>query len=353
MLQEQLPLRLERVVRALPRGDVQPAVAKPQRVGQIGIPDGPRCIHPGLGLALAQARDRAARGAIHLQHEQLVPVDADGPRRVDLRDDAARELERRIGRVFGRTRIRVPALVDTLGNMRCAHTGDGAHRSNDLVEHVAPVAEHIDDDAATFLAFVVPGGALEWLHVLEHPVAEFTAHGQDAPEVPTSDQPLELDQARQEELVLNDAVLHAGALREPRQPQRRREVGRGGFLAVDVLAGADRRPDALGPPRRHLGVEVHGVRGIGQAALEVGAPALDLMLVCQSTQLVLVPAHEDGVRQHRVAVRQADASLLTDGDDGAREVLVSPHPSGDPVHDDADGAPGHYLSLSCARRATA
>ena len=65
------------------------------------------------------------------------------------------------------------------------------------------------------------------------------------------------------------------------------------------------------------------------------------MLVGQSTQLVLVPAHEDGVRQHRVAVRQADASLLTDGDDGAREVLVSPHPSGDPIHDDADGALGH------------
>src|SRR5205085_10988971 len=85
VLQEQLPLRLERIVRALPRGDVQPAVAKPQRVGQIGVPDGTRCIYPGLGLALAQARDRAARAAIHLQHEQLVPVDADGPRRVDLR----------------------------------------------------------------------------------------------------------------------------------------------------------------------------------------------------------------------------------------------------------------------------
>ena len=39
----------------------------------------------------------------------------------------------------------------------------------------------------------------------------------------------------------------------------------------------------------------------------------------------------------RRPVGQRDAALVTDGEDGAHQVLAVAHPSGDAVHGDADG----------------
>ena len=117
---------------------------------------------------------------------------------------------------------------------------DGAHAAEGVVEDVAPVAEHVADDAAAVLLAVVPGGALRGLPVaLEDPVAELAAHGEDAAEEAAVDQALELAQAGEEELVLHDAVLHAGGAGVGGEPEGGGERVGERLFAVDVLAGGD------------------------------------------------------------------------------------------------------------------
>jgi hypothetical protein len=49
----------------------------------------------------------------------------------------------------------------------------------------------------------------------EHPVSELDANREDVPEEPTLDEPVELQQAGEPELVLDDAVFDAGSLGGP------------------------------------------------------------------------------------------------------------------------------------------
>jgi len=58
--------------------------------------------------------------------------------------------------------------------------GNGLHCAEKIIEHVAPVAEHVDDDAAAVLLAVVPRWALGLdLVALKDPVAELAAHGEN------------------------------------------------------------------------------------------------------------------------------------------------------------------------------
>src|ERR1041385_2489364 len=99
---------------------------------------------------------------------------------------------------------------------------------------------------------------------LEHPVAELAAHAQDAPEESAVDEPLELADARQEQLVLDDAVP------DPTTAGQARELAclvRGGserLLAVDVLPRRDRPAHVVAPEARDRGIEVDRVQ-IGRA----------------------------------------------------------------------------------------
>ena len=98
-------------------------------------------------------------------------------------DDAAVELEGGVGGIVGGGLVALAGLVDALGDVRGAEAGDGFHVAEDVVEHVAPVAEHVEDDAAAVFGAVVPGRALGRLQVaLEHPVAELAADREDAAE---------------------------------------------------------------------------------------------------------------------------------------------------------------------------
>ncbi len=90
-------------------------------------------------------------GAVDLEGDEVVAADADGPGRVDLGDDAALELEGGVGGVVGVGGVALALLVDALGDMRGAEAADGLDLAEEVVEHVAPVAEHVEDDAAAVL----------------------------------------------------------------------------------------------------------------------------------------------------------------------------------------------------------
>ena len=138
-----------------------------------------------------------------------------------MRDHAARELERRIGGVVDVGLVGLAVLVPALGDMGRAEAGDALDLAEQVVEHVAPVAQHVEDDAAAVLLAVVPRRPLRRLPVaLEHPVAELAAHREDAAEEAGVDQHLELEQAGQEQLVLHHAVPDAGLLGGAHQVER-------------------------------------------------------------------------------------------------------------------------------------
>ena len=134
-----------------------------------------------------------------------------------------------------------PGLVDAGRDVRDRLGVDRLDAAEQVLEHVVPVREHVDDDAAAVLGAVVPARPLRGLPVaLEHPVAELAAHGEDAAEEAGVDQALELLQAGQVELVVHDAVLDAGGPGEAGELERLVEALGGRLLGVDRLARRDR-----------------------------------------------------------------------------------------------------------------
>ena len=318
------------------------------RARDVRVPDRHRRRRGGLDPALAQAGDRAAGGAVDLQLEQLVAVDAHAPRRVHLHDRPVLDLERGVGRVLGGDRVRVALLVGPLRDVDRPERRHGAHRPEQVVEHVAPVAEHVDDDPAAVLLAVVPARALRpGDRAGEDPVAELAADGEDAAEEPGVDQLAQLDQPGQEELVLDDAVAHARVAREPGQLQPVGERLGDGLLAVDVLARRDRPADRVRPLPRDLRVEVDAEAGVGERGVEVGGEALEPVLGGEPGELALVAADQHRLGpDHLATVR--DAALRADREDRADEVLVVAHAPGHAVHGDPD-AP-HAAALRRAGR---
>ena len=143
-----------------------------------------------------------------------------------------------------------------------------------IVEHVAPVAEHVDDDAAAVFLAVVPGRALRGNGVaFEDPVAELAAHAKMRPKKPRSISGLQLQHARQPELVLHHAVLHAGlfgqaAAVRARPPGCRKPASRSRCACRPRWPSSTSARAAV----RRLRVEVDGVVGIGQHLVQIGGP---------------------------------------------------------------------------------
>src|SRR5206468_12055220 len=161
---------------------------------------------------------------------------AHGPRTVEMRDDVACEPERRVrGIVCGRP-VLIAVFIPAGRDMPRAEAGNALDFPEQVVEHVAPVAQHVEDDSSAVLLAVVPGGPLRGLVIaLEHPVAELAPDREYFPEETGVAQRLDLQEPRQPELVLDDAVPNSRLFRSPIQVERLRERGRHGFLAVDVF----------------------------------------------------------------------------------------------------------------------
>ena len=262
------------------------------------------------------------------------------------------ELERRVRGVVGRRRVRLPFSSQRSGMCVAPRHITLLHAAEQVVEHVAPVAQHVDDDAAVVFLAVIPRRPLRLLPVaLEYPVAELAAHRQDAAEESAVDQHAAASSMPgQPQLVLHDAVAHAGALArgDTGRARRRRSVATG-FSRVDVLAGVDRLPDELRAQAGRRRIEVDRVVAIGERRVEVGRPARDAVRARQRLDLRGVAADEDRVGHHAAAVGERNAALRADRADRADEVLVRAHPAGDAVHDDADANRFHSALLVVIR----
>ena len=131
-----------------------------------------------LGRAVAQPGHRRAVCTVDLQRQQIIAAHAHVPRGVEVADHAVDQLEGRIRRVVGRALVGLARLVPALREMRRTEAGQRFHFAEQILDHVLPVAEHIDDDAAVLLLAVIPRRALQFLAnvIGEHQFQSFTAH---------------------------------------------------------------------------------------------------------------------------------------------------------------------------------
>jgi hypothetical protein len=204
------------------------------------------------------------------------------------------------------------------------------------------VREHVDGDAAPVGGAVVPRRPLRGLPVpLEHPVAELPAHGQDPAEEPAADQPVELADARQEELVLHHAVPDPGGVGQPGQPHRGLGAGGHGLLRVDVLAGLDGELHRLLPGGGDLRVEVDVHVRTGQGGGQIGGPVGQAVPARERAEPALVPADQYRLGPQHGAVPKWQATLLAQGQHGPHQVLAVAHPAGHSVQRDPHDGTGH------------
>jgi len=100
-----------------------------------------------------------------------------------VHDHAARELEGGVGRVVRGGLVLLALFIPAVWDMRGAEAAHGVHLAEEVVHHIAPVAQHVDDDAAAIRGPVVPRGALRGLIFAgEYPVAEVPLDGKYTPE---------------------------------------------------------------------------------------------------------------------------------------------------------------------------
>ena len=266
---------------------------------------------------------------------------------VEVRDRATLEFERRVRRVVRRARIGFPFSSQRAERASRRDTSRPSPRRT-VVEHVAPVAEHVEDDAAAILLSVVPRRPLAGLTRIpfEHPIAELAAHRQDVSEEARIAQRLRASAAREPKLVLHDAVLDTRLPGCAIDVERGRERGCHRLLAVDVLAGRDSLLDEPGPKLRRSGIEKHGVptgpqahpRGRSSSARCRGSWRAPAACPCSGPASI-------GSGMTRVPSARRTPPSLADFEDGAHEVLVGTHPAGHAVHDDSYPSLAQKISI--------
>ena len=290
-----------------------------------------------LDLGAEQSHDGRTERAVHVELDEFVTIHAYRPRRVDLRHDAVLEFEDAVRGVFRGRDVVLAVLVPPVADVhRCLriHGGDPAEQ---VLHYVVPVREHVDDDAAAIFRAVIPAGTLGRLPIaFEDPVSEFAAHREDAPEEAGIDQPPQLLQPRQIELVVHDSCLDAGFRREAREIQRFVHRLRGGLLRVDRLTGRDRLAEGPDARLRHEEVGVDLPPRVGERRVEVRRVVLDAVTGGEVGEFRRASADQDGLHGHLAAIGKNDAALVADGEDRPDEVLTVAHPARDTVHDDAD-----------------
>src|SRR5437763_6977190 len=176
MADEHLPFHLEAVVIRVAR-HLAPGYEEIDLWWHVRFPHRARRVHPRLAEAFLQARDRRPERSVDVEGDEIVAAHTRAPRAVDVGDDAIRELEGGVGGVIHIGLVGLAVLVPALRDVGRAEAGDAFDFAEQIVEHVAPVTEHVEDDAAAVLLAIIPRRTLRRLPVaFEHPVPEFAAY---------------------------------------------------------------------------------------------------------------------------------------------------------------------------------
>src|SRR5438034_2764739 len=96
-----------------------------------------------------------------------------------MRDDAPVKLKRRVSWIIRGARVALSRFVAAFGYVRGAKTRHSLYVSEQIIEHIAPVAQHVQNDSAAVFFPIIPGRALRGNDVaFEDPVAKLAANGE-------------------------------------------------------------------------------------------------------------------------------------------------------------------------------
>ena len=158
-----------------------------------------------------QTGDGRAFGAVYMKRHQIAAVNARTPGRIDLGDNTAFQFKGGVGGIVGVGVIWFIIFVPTFRIVNGTQTADGAHGTERVFQHIAPMTQHVQDDAAAIRLAIIPARPLGRFALAgKHPIAEFTPHRQDTTEKPLLDQMSQFQNARKGKFVMDDAVLGAG-----------------------------------------------------------------------------------------------------------------------------------------------
>ncbi len=230
--------------------------------------------------------------------------------------------------------------------MGCTETTHGGDGPEEIVEHIAPMTKHIENDAAAIGLTIVPARSLRRRSpiALEDPVAEFAAHREDATEETAIPQHAQLQQSGQEQLVLHHTMFEPRSLGLPGKSDCGFEVVADGLFAIDMLARRKRLADELGAHLRRASIEENRIVGIAQGFLKIDRPARYTVLVCDALNFFRVASDEDGIGHEAVAVPEQQPAGVAYREDRPDEVLIVPHTAGNAVHDQSEAPLRHRWS---------
>jgi hypothetical protein len=200
--------------------------------------------------------------------------------------------------------------------VRRAEATYGFDCPEEIIEHVAPVAEHIDDDSPVVLLAVIPRRALRQHSVaFENPVAEFATDAEQLAEEALVDERFQFHQAGQPEFVLHNAVFHAGFLRALVELVSLLGARCGRFFAIDVFSGSDCLAYRVEAAPSGLGVEVDGVGRITQCCVEISRVANAVVHCGELRQLCFIPPNEDRLWHNRLTVPHLYSAIFHELED--------------------------------------
>src|SRR5258708_38561238 len=93
---------------------------------------------------------------IHLECHQIIAAHAYAPGTVEMRDGSAREPETRVRGIVGGCAVFAAVFIPAGRDGPRTEAGNALDFPAQVVEHVAPVAQHVARDSSALLLSVVP-----------------------------------------------------------------------------------------------------------------------------------------------------------------------------------------------------
>ena len=226
-----------------------------------------------------------------------------------------------------------------------AQARDRLHFTKEVVQHITPVAHHVENNAAAVFFAVVPAGSLNRLQIaFKHPIAKLNAHAEHLAKEACFSEHVEFAQTGQEQLVLHRAMLDARLFCQARNFNRFVQIGGNGLFAIHMLTRLNGFGQQGGAHLRGTRIKENGVVLVGQRFIKVCAETRDAIGFGQGFNFFSIAANQNGIGHHLVTIGQCHTTLIANGHNRSNQVLIHTHASGHAMHDDAKSLYSHkYL----------
>lgn len=156
MTQEHLPLCAETIAVEFGVWHVLPAAVEINGIWLVWIPHRLRCIDPMLRYTRGKACHCLAQWAVHLKGHEIITPYPRTPGGVDLYYHAIVEFKRCVGGIIGVSHTGLSCLVPAFRNVSGTETGGRSEIAEEVVDDIAPVTQHVQDDATAISFPVIP-----------------------------------------------------------------------------------------------------------------------------------------------------------------------------------------------------